>query len=154
MAPRRLARVIEYIKNNVDSPLMVSEVSQLAGLSESQFSKLFKRSTGLTPHQFILNERINCSKEFLSKGMSIVHVALDVGFAHQAHFTTVFKNLVGVTPRQYQLSSFNDAAGTDPPDRTLLLRTEVSRYGGFDSQSLRAGNRSIVGENCGAEGGT
>jgi ribose 5-phosphate isomerase B len=120
MAPRRLARVIEYIKSNIDSPLAVSELCRLAGLSESQFSKLFKFSTGLTPHQFILHERINCSKEFLGKGMSIVKVALEAGFSHQAHFTTVFRNVVGMTPRQYRLSSFNNAIESDPVNRATF----------------------------------
>ncbi len=120
MAPRRLASVIEYISSNVDSSLPVSELSRFARLSESQFSKLFKLSTGLTPHQFILHERINCSKEFLAKGMSIVNVALEAGFSHQAHFTTAFRNVVGMTPRQYQLSFVDGATETNPASHAVF----------------------------------
>ena len=75
-------------------------------MSQSYFSKLFKLSTGLTPHQFVLQERINRSKELLRQGdAKLVDVALGVGFENQAHFTTVFGNLVGMTPRQFQRSA-------------------------------------------------
>jgi ribose 5-phosphate isomerase B len=104
--PRRLARVLEHIRKNLDQPLAVSVLSRLAEMSQSHFSKLFKLSTGLAPHQFVLQERINRSKELLRQGNAkIVEVALGVGFENQAHFTTVFGNFVGMTPRQFQRSS-------------------------------------------------
>src|SRR5260370_9982613 len=52
--PRRLARVIEYIRNNLDQPLAVGALSRLAKMSQSHFSKLFKLCTGLAPHHFVL----------------------------------------------------------------------------------------------------
>lgn len=104
--PRRLARVVEYVRRNLDKPLEVSALSRIAEMSQSYFSKLFKLSTGLAPHQFVLQERINRSKELLRQDNArIVDVALGVGFENQAHFTTVFGNLVGMTPRQFQRSS-------------------------------------------------
>jgi len=104
--PRRLARVIEHIRNNLDTPLAVSVLCGIAEMSQSHFSKLFKLSTGLTPHQFVLQERINRSKELLRQGdAKLVDIALGVGFENQAHFTTVFGNLVGMTPRQFQRSA-------------------------------------------------
>lgn len=103
--PLCLARVVERIRENLDKPLEVGELSGLAEMSQSHFSKLFKHSTDLTPHQFILRERINRSKELLRQGKTkIVDIALEVGFQSQAHFTTVFGSLVGVTPRQFQRS--------------------------------------------------
>jgi AraC-like DNA-binding protein len=104
--PRRLTRVVQHVRNNLDKPLAVSALSRVAEMSQSHFSKLFKLSTGLAPHQFVLQERINRSKELLRQGNAkIVDVALQVGFENQAHFTTVFGNLVGMTPRQFQRSS-------------------------------------------------
>lgn len=103
--PRRLARVVEHIRKNLDTPLDVSTLCRLVEMSQSHFSKLFKLSTGLAPHQFVLQERINRSKELLRKDdAKIVDVALEVGFENQAHFTTVFGNFVGMTPRQFQRS--------------------------------------------------
>jgi RpiB/LacA/LacB family sugar-phosphate isomerase len=107
--PRRLARVIEYIRNNLDKPLGVSELSTMAEMSASHFSKLFKLSTGVAPHQFVMQARINRSKELLRQDDArIVDVALGVGFENQAHFTTVFGNLVGMTPRRFQRSADDD----------------------------------------------
>jgi len=104
--PRRLARVIEHIRNNLDTTLAVGVLCRIAEMSQSHFSKLFKLSTGLTPHQFVLQERINRSKELLRQGdAKLVDIALGVGFENQAHFTTVFGNLVGMTPRQFQRSA-------------------------------------------------
>ena len=103
---RRLARVVEQIRNNLDKPLAVSALSGMAEMSQSHFSKLFKLSTGLAPHQFALQERINRAKALLRQGNeTIADIALGVGFENQAHFTTVFGNLVGMTPRQFQNSS-------------------------------------------------
>jgi AraC-like DNA-binding protein len=115
--PRRLARVVEHIRNNLDQPLAVSALSRLAEMSQSHFSKLFKLSTGLAPHKFVLQERINRSKELLRRGNAkIVDVALGVGFENQAHFTTVFGNFVGMTPRQFQRSSgYERGAMYGPP---------------------------------------
>jgi RpiB/LacA/LacB family sugar-phosphate isomerase len=104
--PRRLARIVDHIRKNLDTPLAVGTLSRLAEMSQSHFSKMFKLSTGLAPHQFVLQERINRSKELLRQDdAKIVDVALEVGFENQAHFTTVFGNFVGMTPRQFQRSS-------------------------------------------------
>jgi RpiB/LacA/LacB family sugar-phosphate isomerase len=104
--PRRLARIVEHIRKNLDTPLGVGTLSKMAEMSQSHFSKMFKLSTGLAPHQFVLQERINRSKELLRQDdAKIVEVALEVGFENQAHFTTVFGNFVGMTPRQFQRSS-------------------------------------------------
>jgi len=122
--PRRLARVVEYIRNHLDQPLAVSVLSRLAEMSQSHFSKLFKVSTGLAPHQFVLQERINRSKELLRQGdAKIVEVALGVGFENQAHFTTVFGNFVGMTPRQFQRSSDHEGGGMFHP----RLEVEVAQ---------------------------
>jgi len=104
--PRRLERIVEHIRKNLDTPLAVGALSRMAQMSQSHFSKMFKLSTGLAPHQFVLQERINRSKELLRQDdAKIVDVALEVGFENQAHFTTVFGNFVGMTPRQFQRSS-------------------------------------------------
>lgn len=107
--PRRLARVIQHIRDNLNKPLEVGVLSRMAEMSPSHFSKLFKLSTGLAPHQFVMQERINRSKELLRQDDArIVDVALGVGFENQAHFTTVFGHLVGMTPRQFQRSADHD----------------------------------------------
>ncbi len=138
--PLRLARVVERIRKNLDKPLEVGELSGLAEMSQSHFSKLFKHSTDLTPHQFILRERINRSKELLYQGKSkIVDIALEVGFQSQAHFTTVFGSLVGMTPRQFQRSccyGMPVAYPKAPPvlniSKTVFFPRWLQREGGFN----------------------
>jgi RpiB/LacA/LacB family sugar-phosphate isomerase len=130
MPPRRLARVVEYIRSHLDQPLAVSVLSRLAEMSQSHFSKLFKLSTGLAPHKFVLQERINRSKQLLRHGNTrIVDVALGVGFENQAHFTTVFGNFVGMTPRQFQRSSDSEAGAMFGPPAAALLVTAHSGGG-------------------------
>jgi AraC-like DNA-binding protein len=98
-----LAIVVEHIRHNLNQPLDVAALAKLAGMSPSHFSKLFKISFGFSPHQFILHQRVERSKVLLLEGNTkIVDVAFEVGFETQAHFTTVFGNLVGVTPRQFR----------------------------------------------------
>ncbi|HTR25749.1 MAG TPA: RpiB/LacA/LacB family sugar-phosphate isomerase [Terriglobales bacterium] len=110
--PRILARVVAHIRSHLDVPLVVSDLACLAEMSESHFSKLFRQDIGLTPHQFVLNERINRSKLLLRRdGSHIADIALEVGFRHQAHFTTAFRSVVGITPRQFQRCS---CAGAHP----------------------------------------
>src|SRR5258708_6941885 len=122
--PRRLVRIVEHVRKNLDTPLGVGTLSRLAEMSQSHFSKMFKLSTGMAPHQFVLQERINRSKELLRQDdAKIVDVALEVGFENQAHFTTVFGNLVGMTPRQFQRSSGRDTGGEFPP----ALEVEVAQ---------------------------
>jgi len=119
--PRRLARVVEHIRNNLDKPLAVGALSRIAEMSQSHFSKLFKLSTGLAPHQFVMQERINRSKELLRQdNAKIIDIALEVGFENQAHFTTVFGNFVGMTPREFQRSAWYETSGTcGPPSATI-----------------------------------
>lgn len=106
MPPRRLARSVEHIRKDLDQPLAVGALSRMAEMSQSHFSKRFKLSTALAPHQVVLQERINLAKELLRQGTEkIVDVAHGVGFENPAHCTTVFGNLVGMTPRQFQRSS-------------------------------------------------
>ena len=141
--PRRLGRIVEHIRNNLDGPLGVSALSKMAEMSQSHFSKLFKLSTGLTPHQFVLQERINRAKKLLLQGDArIIDIALGVGFENQAHFTTVFGNLVGMTPRQFQ-RSWDYEAGEETDGRHFPLRKLVEGNGnrpmGIAEQEFAAG---------------
>jgi RpiB/LacA/LacB family sugar-phosphate isomerase len=106
--PSRLRVVVDFVRRNVDKHIQVRDLSEVVGMSESYFSRMFKVSTGLTPYRFILHERIHRAKELLYRGdTTLIHVASEVGFATQAHFTTVFGSVVGMTPGQFQYHSRN-----------------------------------------------
>ncbi|HEY2247125.1 MAG TPA: AraC family transcriptional regulator [Bradyrhizobium sp.] len=100
----RLKRVIEYIDNHPSGNIGLSDLASIAGLSRMHFASQFRAATGFRPHEFLLRRRVRRSKELLrNQPMAIAEIALTVGFQTQAHFATVFKKIVGCTPRQWRL---------------------------------------------------
>ena len=98
-----LRHVLEYLQAHLDQELPVTALAAVAQLSPAYFSRLFKQSTGLSPHQYLLGQRIERARELLADPRRrVAEVSYELGFSSQSHFTTVFRTLVGVTPRAYQ----------------------------------------------------
>jgi AraC family transcriptional regulator len=94
-----LYRVIDYIQANLDRDLGLADLAKIANLSPHYFTRLFKQSTGFTPHQFVIRCRVKRAKTLLLKGKdSIADIAQQVGFANQAHLNVHLKRLMGITP--------------------------------------------------------
>ncbi len=103
LAPWRLQRVFAYIRENLVREVSVAEVAQAVGMSPYYFSKLFKMSTGTTPHQYVMRQRVERAQSLLRDGRTaLANVAREVGFETQSHFTSVFRQLVGTTPKRYR----------------------------------------------------
>ena len=65
--------------------------------------RLFKQTTGISPHQFILQLKIERAKQLINKTqLSLTEIAYELGFTDQAHFSNAFKKIIGVAPRQYR----------------------------------------------------
>ncbi|MCF8481486.1 MAG: AraC family transcriptional regulator [Rhodospirillum sp.] len=96
-----LDRAAAFITDRCVDPLRLEEIRAVSGLSLSHFVRAFKRRYGLTPHAYQLNRRVQKGQELLRRGRPIAEVALDVGFADQAHFQRIFKRLLAVTPGRY-----------------------------------------------------
>ncbi|WP_233799578.1 helix-turn-helix transcriptional regulator [Paraburkholderia sp. HP33-1] len=101
-ASSQLARAAEYIAENCTRALRLDDVCQAAGLSASHLIRAFKQRYGMTPHAYLINRRIQYSRAQLRRGALIADVALDAGFADQAHLQRTFKRLVAATPGQYR----------------------------------------------------
>jgi AraC family transcriptional regulator len=99
----RLNRVLDFMRQNCEKEMRLWELAQLAEMSPHYFCELFKRSTGLSPHQYSLRCRIDRAKIFLGNyEFTISGVAKATGFVDQSHFTKVFRRIVGVTPTQFR----------------------------------------------------
>jgi AraC family transcriptional regulator len=97
----RLQQAIEYIHAHLDRELSLAEVAGVVNISPTYFANLFKRATGISPHQYVLQQRVERAKFLLLKtDLAIADVALQVGFSNQSHLTRHFKRLNGVTPKQ------------------------------------------------------
>ncbi len=99
----RLNRVLDFMRQNYAKETRLWELAQLAGMSPHYFCDLFKKSTGLTPHQYLVRCRIDQAKIFLrSRELGINQVAKATGFADQSRFAKVFRRIVGATPTQFR----------------------------------------------------
>ena len=106
VAEQSLRRVLEYIQANLAGDLHLQELAEIAELSTFHFAKLFKSSTGWSPHQFVLQRRLERAKELLrNPHISLSEVSLRAGFADQSHLSNVFRRFVGLTPARFRALS-------------------------------------------------
>jgi AraC-like DNA-binding protein len=111
----RLRRVTEYIQQNLDKELRLAELAALVSMSPYHFARLFKCSTGVPPHRFVVRQRIARARAVLAtEELSIAQISRMVGFRTSSHFTTVFRRVLGITPGAY---------------RTAALRRRPARQG-------------------------
>jgi AraC-like DNA-binding protein len=96
-------RVMEYIESRLQREITLRELGSIAGLSPYHFARMFKRAAGATPHQYIVERRVERAKAMLrSTDASLVDISLSVGFCSQSHFASTFKRIVGATPTEFR----------------------------------------------------
>lgn len=96
-------RAIDYIKKNYDKPLSLNDMAKYLGLNKSYFSHLFKKETGKTYSQFVNQIRVEKSKELIvSTNLSLLDIALSVGYNNQNYYNMAFKKITGLTPLRYR----------------------------------------------------
>jgi AraC family transcriptional regulator len=103
LSGHKLRRVKEFISANLEEDLSLAEISAVADLSQFHFARAFRRSTGMTPQQFLMQQRIERAKELLSKDdLPIVEISLRTGFKNQSHFTSLFRKFTSLTPKVWR----------------------------------------------------
>jgi AraC family transcriptional regulator len=103
LSPARLRRVTDLVRAKIDNDLTLEDLAQSADLSVAHFSQMFRRSTGESPHQFVLRRRVERAKEMLRAAEArVLDVAVACGFKTQQHFARVFRQLSGTSPTKYR----------------------------------------------------
>lgn len=96
---RQLGELEAYVDSNIAKNITTKNLSDLLGLSCTQFSRQFKATTGVTPYQFVLDRRMERAKDLLERSdLTIAQVSYESGFSSQSHMTDVFKSRMGVSP--------------------------------------------------------
>lgn len=91
---------IEYIKDSLDTNILLDELAKNSNLSKYHFLRVFKNHMGLTPHQYILTQRVQKAKELILSGENLNYIAHSVGFSDQSHFIRNFKKIYGYNPKE------------------------------------------------------
>ena len=99
LAPWQVKRACDRLESDLGGTLTLQQVAAEFGLSVSHFSRAFRISTGLPPHQWLLQQRIMAAKQLMTvRDLPLSEIAISAGFANQSHFTRVFSAAVGVSP--------------------------------------------------------
>lgn len=98
-----IKKALDYIYQNYEKPLTLEDMAKYLGLNKCYFCKLFRMETGKTFSQFLNELRVKKSKELLlNTNLSILDVALAVGYNNQNYYNMSFKKLTGTTPLKYR----------------------------------------------------
>lgn len=99
LSPRTLQRVTDYIEAHLDRELSLERLARVADLSVTQLKALFRKSTGMPVHAFVVQRRVERARALLVQSdLPVAQVALEAGFAHQSHMARWMKRVLGVTP--------------------------------------------------------
>ena len=116
LSPARLRRITELVDAKADDELTLREMAQSVGLSTAHFSRMFRKSTGESPHQFVLRRRIKRAKAMLGAANSrVLDIAVSCGFKSQQHFARAFRYVCGASPTEYRQELLQRGA-TDTED--------------------------------------
>jgi AraC family transcriptional regulator len=103
LLPNAIIAVLEYVQNHLDQDLGLSILAKQANLSTGYLSQLFKQSMGCSPHQYVIEQRLNRVKFLLIQtNDTIAKIASQAGFQDQSHLSKVFRQHIGMTPYQYR----------------------------------------------------
>ncbi|MBW6396902.1 helix-turn-helix transcriptional regulator [Roseomonas sp. HJA6] len=111
----KLRQVEAHVDANIGERITLADLAAAARLSEMHFAAQFRLATGQRPHDFVIHRRIQHARRMMVETQEpIVQVALAVGFQTQAHFTTVFKRVVGLTPHRWRQAELEREGAPHP----------------------------------------
>jgi AraC family transcriptional regulator len=103
LGDRKILQISEYIHAHLDGEIKLADLANVAGISQFHFSRQFKRSMGVSPHQYVMQQRVERAKQLLKiSKLPIADIALECGFNSQSHLGKYFREVTGVTPNDYR----------------------------------------------------
>lgn len=100
----KLKQALEYMNAHLSENVSLATLSEGLGISQYYFCRLFKQSTGITPHAYLIQQRVERSKQLLKqKESTILDVAIACGFANPSHFAKHFQKQTGISPKQFRM---------------------------------------------------
>ena len=103
LAPLHARRVKEFLNAHLSGRILLTDLAKTCDLSVRHFTRAFRQTTGMAPHQWLLRQRIEKAKDLLAQGiLPLSTVASACGFVDQSHFTRVFTRAVGLTPAEWR----------------------------------------------------
>jgi|SRR5579863_4127993 len=100
---RKLRNIQDFIESRLAADLTLQELAAEMGYSRSHFLRMFRATTGMTPHRYVLKRRVERARQLLEQvDLSVAEVAFRCGFSSQAHLTVAFRNEFGITPAEYR----------------------------------------------------
>jgi AraC family transcriptional regulator len=106
LAPTAHRRVLAYMEEHLAATVSLADLATLAGTSVRHFGRAFRATTGHSPHQYLLLQRVERAKSLLAdRDLPLADIAQAVGFADQSQFTRTFRRYAGITPAAYRAAS-------------------------------------------------
>jgi AraC family transcriptional regulator len=103
LSPWQLRRALEFIREHLEGDPTIAQLAQECGLSSGYFARAFRQTVGVTPHQWLLRERVERARGLLSAGhLDLAQIALACGFVDQSHFTRIFTRIEGQSPGRWR----------------------------------------------------
>ena len=102
-----IQRVKEYITEHLGESISVEALSEIANMSVTNFSRVFRQQTGFSPYDYVLSSRLNKAKECLLRtDMSVTQIAYETGFNSEANFIYCFTKSEGISPGKFRKLKF------------------------------------------------
>ncbi|MHC2626247.1 AraC family transcriptional regulator [Bradyrhizobium huanghuaihaiense] len=112
LAPWQAKRACERLESDLGGKLSLQKVAAELDLSVSHFSRAFRISVGMPPHQWLLHQRVKAAKQLMGvRDLPLSEIAMSAGFANQSHFTRVFSSIAGVSPAVWRREALGASSG-------------------------------------------